>query len=84
MTSFGFSRAMSAFKSALVSSMRKLVSCLGTPLWPWPRPHAGPLHYEVRGWTTFEEFRGHALDALRALRIDDLDEAAPPAAGRSC
>ncbi len=44
------------------------------PLWPWPRPHAGPLHYEVRGWTTFERFRARALDGLRALQIDDLDE----------
>lgn len=45
------------------------------PVWPWARPHAGTLHYELRGWTTFEAFRARALEGLRALRIDDLDEA---------
>lgn len=47
---------------------------IAPPLWPWSRPHAGPLHYEERGWTTFEVFRAQALAALRALGIDDLDE----------
>ncbi len=69
------------------ASQRRVLSTLGLDgvaeerfrvaptLWPWPRPHAGPLHYEVQGWTTFEAFRAQALDALHALGIDDLDEA---------
>jgi LmbE family N-acetylglucosaminyl deacetylase len=54
------------------------------PLWPWPRPHTGPLHYEVRGWTTFEAFRARVLEGLQALGIDDLEEDPGAAAGARC
>ena len=35
------------------------------------RPHAPPLHYELRGWATFERFREDALDGLAALGLLD-------------
>lgn len=46
------------------------------PLWPWARPHAGPPHHEGQGGSTFEAFCAHALGALQALGIDELDEVA--------
>ncbi len=58
---------------------------LAGPVSPWARPHPGVLQYELRGWTTFEEFRTAAVLGLRALGIGE-DEDAPtpgaPAAGR--
>ena len=49
---------------------------LAGPVSPWARPHPGVLHYELRGWTTFEEFRTAAILGLRALGIGE-DEDAP-------
>ena len=53
---------------------------LAGPVSPWARPHAGMLHYELRGWTTFEEFRVAAIAGLRALGIG-ADDDAPALAG---
>jgi LmbE family N-acetylglucosaminyl deacetylase len=53
---------------------------IAAPLSPWARPHPGTLLYELRGWTTFEEFRGAAIAGLRALEIG-VDEDAPAMAG---
>jgi len=55
------------------------------PVWPWAWPHAGPLHDEAQGGSTFEAFRAHALAALRSLGIDELDEVAEaPSPGAPC
>jgi LmbE family N-acetylglucosaminyl deacetylase len=42
---------------------------LGGPLAPAARPHPGPLHYKLRGWTTFEELRAAAVEGLAALGL---------------
>lgn len=55
---------------------------LAGPLSPWARPHPGILNYELRGWTTFEEFRAAAISGLRALGIggggEEAASLAPP------
>lgn len=53
---------------------------LAVPISPWARPHPGVLHYELRGWTTFEEFRQAAIVALRALGIGGDQDASTVAA----
>ncbi len=47
-------------------------------------PHAPPLHYEVRSWTTFERFRQHALEGLAALGLADGRAASAPELDAPC
>ena len=54
---------------------------LGGPLAPAARPHPGPLHYEVRGWTTFEELRAAAVEGLAALGLSPGRAGSTPATG---
>ncbi len=57
---------------------------LAPPLLPWPRPHAGPLHYEARGGMSVERFPQAALDGLRALGLLDRAAAAELDAAPPC
>ncbi len=49
---------------------------LAPPISLAARPHPAPLHYETRGWMSFERFREAALEALGALGL--LDRGAAP------
>jgi LmbE family N-acetylglucosaminyl deacetylase len=52
---------------------------LAGPVSPWARPHPGVLHYELRGGTTFEEFRTAAILGLRALGVGEGEATPAPA-----
>lgn len=57
---------------------------LAPPISLAARPHAPPLHYEARGWTTFERFRQDALEGLGALGLADAEAGRALDAGPPC